>query len=115
MSKSLGTVNNLHANKFWGGEGRGSCLQLTDNKTGLYVQLSASEIIALMPAFKDVIDTELRRQKVECEKVISEHKELERSIVSDMRAVAEMAINQPILSMASFLVLGGSKLVDDDQ
>lgn len=115
MSKSLGTVNNLHANKFWGGEGRGSCLQLTDNKTGLYVQLSASEIIALMPAFKDVIDTELNRQKRECEKAIAKNRELERSIVSDMRAVAEMAINQPVFNMASLLVLGGAKLVEDDE
>lgn len=115
MSKSLGTVNHLHANKFYGGYEVGSSLQLTDNKSGFYVQLSAAEIIALMPAFKDVIDTELNRQKKECEKVIAEHKELERSIVSDMRAVAEMAINQPVFSMASLLVLGGAKLVEDEQ
>lgn len=114
MSKSLGTVNHLHANKFWGGIERGSSLQLSDNKSGFYVQLNAAEIIALMPAFKDIIDTELNRQKKECEKMLAKYKELEKSIVSDMRAVSEMAINQPALDAASLLVLGGAKLIVDE-
>lgn len=110
MSKSLGSVNCIHANKFFGGHERGSSLQLTDEKSGAFVQLNAAELIALMPAFKNVIDTELRRKKIECENVIAEHKELEKSILSDMRNVAEMAINQPVFDMASLLVLGGAKL-----
>lgn len=110
MSKSLGSVNNIHANKFWGGNDRGSSLQLTDEKSGFYVQLNANELIALMPAFKNIIDTELNRKKIECENVIAEHKDLEKGIISDMRKVAEMAVNQPIFDMSSLLLLGGAKL-----
>lgn len=110
MSTSLGSVNNIHANQFWGGNDRGVCIQLTNMFKDGNVQLSAAEIIALMPAFKVVIDSELNRQKKECEKVIAEHKELEKSIVNDMRKVAEMAINQPVFDMASLLMLGGLKL-----
>lgn len=115
MSKSLGAVNHIHATKFWGGEEKGSSIQLTDEVSGSYIQLNACELIALMPAFKNIIDTELGRKKRECEKVISEYKELEKSIVSDMRKVAEMAINQPVFDMASMLVLGGLKLEGGEQ
>lgn len=114
MSKSLGSVNNIHANQFWGGD-RGVCMQLTNMFSDGYVQLSAAEIIALMPAFKAVIDAELNRQKKDCEKVIAEHKELEKSIVNDMRKVAEMAINQPVFDMASLLLLGGLKLKGEQE
>lgn len=113
MSTSLGKVNNIHANSFWGGEEKGCCLQLTNLDKDGYVQLTASEIIALMPAFKHVIDTELERKKKECEKVIAEHKELQKSIISEMRNVAEMAIAQPVLDMSSLLLLGGEKLEMD--
>ena len=113
MSTSLGKVNNIHANQYWGGESKGCCLQLTNLDKDGNVQLSASEIIALMPAFKAVIDKELERQKSECEKVIAEHKELQKSIISEMRNIAEMAIAQPVLDMASLLLLGGAKLEMD--
>lgn len=113
MGTSLGKVNNIHANRFWGGEERGCCLQLTNLDRDGYVQLTASEIIALMPAFKHVIDKELERKKSECEKVLAEHKELQRSIINDMKNVAQMAIVQSVLDMSSLLLLGGEKLEMD--
>lgn len=110
MSTSLGKVNSIHANCFWGGDSRGCCLQLTNLEGDGYVQLKASEIIALMPAFKYVIDAELNRQKASVEKAIKDNKELEKSIFHDIREVAEMAIAQPIFDMSSLLVLGGDRL-----
>lgn len=108
MSTELGNVNDISATRFWGGEERGVCLQLT-SKDG-YVQASAAELVAIIPAIKSVIDMELERRKRDCEKAIADHKDLEKTIVNDMRAVAEMALNQPILDMASLLNLGGLKL-----
>lgn len=115
MSTSLGKVNKIQATRFFGGEEKGCCLQLTSLDGYGYVQLTASEIIALMPAFKAVIDAELNRQKKLVEKAIEDNKALQKSIFSDMREVAVMAIAQPVLDMSSLLVLGGEKLeIDPD-
>lgn len=108
VSTELGIAGNISATKFWGGD-KGVSLQLTATD-GQYVQMTAGEIVALMPCFKKILNDELNRQKTFCEDVLERNKELKKSIVSDMHAVAEMAISQPVFDMASLLTLGGVKL-----
>jgi len=99
--------------RFWGGKAKGVCIQLTavmeEGECG-YIQLSASDIIALLPIFKKyILDFALEGKKEEAEKAIEDCKALRKTIVEDMRAVAQMAISQSILDVATLLCLGESK------
>ena len=59
MSKELKPIGDMSVRRFWGGEERGSCIQLTrHNEEGVYdyVQISASEMKFLIKVFKKHID-----------------------------------------------------------
>ena len=116
MSTQLGIINkNVIVTRFYGGDEQGVSIQLTSqSRNDGHVQLSASEIVALIPMLKIVLDDELNRKKRECEKVIEENKELMKTIVKDMRDVAGMAINAPIFEMASLLTLGKAEVTDSE-
>lgn len=119
MSRDIGEINGtgsrdvtLHITRYWGGNA-GSCMQLTalmENGEYGYVQLSAADAIALLPAIKDMLDDALRLKRDAAAAAIQENKCLEQTIVNDMRAVAEMAISQPVFDVASLLVFGGKKI-----
>jgi hypothetical protein len=126
MSTELGTLVStgsrnvpMKLTRFWGGKDKGPCVQLTavmEEGSHGYVQLSASDIIALLPILKKyILDYALEGKKEEAEKAIEDCKELRNTIVEDMRAVSQMAINQPILDMAVLLSLGQSKFEISDE
>lgn len=115
MSTHLGTLKNtgsrgrkIAVTRFYGGDKYGPCLQLSSD--GGYVQLNASDIIALLPTFKDLLDMCLEAKKLEAEAAIEENKSLRETIVKDMREVAKMAINQPILDTAALLLFEKKQL-----
>lgn len=114
MSTQLGVINNtVSVTRFFGGADRGTSIQLTC-KNG-YVQLNASEIVALLPMLKSVVDLELGRKKAECERAIKECQDLEKTIVKDMQEVSEMAISQRILDCAVLLSLGKAVVTDGEE
>lgn len=126
MSTELGTLVStgsrnvpMEITRFWGGAKKGPCVQLTavmEEGSHGYVQLSASDIIALLPILKKyILDYALESKKEEAEKAIADCEDLRKTIVEDMRAVSQMAINQPILDMASLLSLGESKFELSDE
>ena len=109
MSKDLILINSkIQVGSFFGGDSRGVCCQITADSG--FVQLTASEIIAAIPALKYVIDCELIRKKSECEQAIKENQELLKTIVKDMRDVAEMACSQKILEVAALLTVGAANV-----
>ena len=111
MSTTLGVINGeIGVCRFWGGEDRGVCVQLTGDNG--YVQMTVSEIIAALPMLKEVIDAEMGRRLKECEKAIEETEALKNSIVSDMKKSAEMAINLKILNMSAMLNTGTATVTD---
>lgn len=104
MSTDLGNINDKSLTRFYGGDAHGVCVQITCGSG--YVQLSASEIVTLIPELKSIIDYELSRKKAECDRVLLEQQELKNTIVNDMSEVAKMAIAQPVLDMSALLLLG---------
>lgn len=108
MSTELGSINGTHLTRFYGGDDRGVSIQLTGENG--YVQFNASEIVALIPELRAILDMELQRQKNLCEQAIKDNKELMKTIVKDMVEVTNMAISQPVFDTASLLVLGGVKI-----
>lgn len=117
MSTEIGNLQDtgsrgveLNLNRYWGGDKRGVCVQLsaiTEEGEHGYVQLSAADIISLLPILKKyILDYEMERQKNVAVKAIAEYKELEKSLVSDMRDVAQMAIAQSVFDMAGLLFYG---------
>ena len=108
MSTEIGKLNDKQLTRFFGGVERGPCIQITSADG--YIQLSASEIIALLPELKKIIDYNLEGKKAECERVMSEYREMEKTIVKDMYEVAKMAIAQPVFDMAALLNLGQDKI-----
>jgi hypothetical protein len=130
MSTELGILKstgsrevNLYVTRYWGGK-KGVCVQLTavqeDNTHG-YVQLSCSDILALLPILKEhIINVEMSRKKAECEEAIKESKALEKTIVSDMRDVAELMIHSHSYDITNLLLYGkrefekSEELVDEE-
>jgi hypothetical protein len=126
MSTEIGNLQDtgsrgveLNLTRYWGGDKRGICVQLsatTEEGVGGYVQLSAADIIALLPILKTyIIDWEMGRQKEIAAKAIAEYKELEKSVVSDMRNVSKMAIAQPVFDMAALLFYGKKEVELSDE
>ena len=123
MSKDIGVIKKsgsrgveLFLTRYWGGDKNGYCLQLSalqeDGVHG-YIQLSTSDIMALLPILKShLINPEMERQKRDTEDTINECKELEKTIVSDMRTIAEMAAFEPIAKFVNLLFYDG-KLVEN--
>lgn len=124
MSTEIGTIINsgsrgvgLSLTRYWGGEA-GACLQLTakqDDGAYGYVQLSASDIILIMPILKEIIDLELGRKKHQAESAIDKNRDLLKTIFPDMREVPEMAIAQTLLDFSALLVLGKKEIVFDQE
>src|SRR6478735_9851806 len=109
MSTDLGTLVatgsrdvRMSLTRFYGGDRKGPCLQLTanmeDGATG-YIQLSAADMVALLPIFKSVIDMTLEAKKNEAEQAIRENEALRKTIIEDIRGVCQLAISQPIFDM----------------
>jgi hypothetical protein len=126
MGTELGTIENtgpngvtLSVTRFFGGKNAGPCVQLSaKTKEGNYgyVQLSASDIIALLPILKTyIIDYALEGKKKEAEEAIKGYSELQKTIVKDMRDVSAMAISLPVLNTASLLCFGGKEFVLSDE
>jgi hypothetical protein len=125
MSTFLGTLKNTGSRnvdmsvvRYWGGNAYGACLQLTasteEGNVG-HVQLNASDIVALMPVFKQILDDTFKAKKYEAETAIKENQELLKTIVQDMREVSEMAINQPVFDYAALLTIGKKELTGGDE
>ena len=113
MSTCLGVINdNVSVTRFYGGDDRGVCAQLTGDDG--FIHLTASEIIAVLPMLKNVIDMELGRKKTHCETAIRENKELSKTIVKDMREVSSMAISQSVMDFAALMVLGKAAVTDSE-
>lgn len=58
MSKELQAIGDMCVTRFWGGEDRGPCIQLTRlNEDGNinYVQIAAKEMPALIKVFTKII------------------------------------------------------------
>lgn len=111
MSRTLGIINDeIIVTKFYGGKDKGVSIQLTSQSGQGYVQLNASEIVALLPMLKEVLDGELASKHRECKEAIEQYKELEKTIVKDMRDVSAMAMSQTTLDMSSLLCLGVAKV-----
>lgn len=104
MGTQLGVINGKYLKRFWGGNERGVCLQITSDSG--YNQFTASELIAALPLIKSIIDYELGRKQSEIIEAINMNKELLNTIVKDMRDVNQMAINQPIFDVAALMSLG---------
>lgn len=127
MSKDLGTLEDtgsrgvdMGVTRFYGGAKNGTCVQLTAVMEGGengYVQLNASDIVALMPVFKNILDCALSEKKRDAEAAIAENEALRKTIVKDMAEVASMAIAQPVLDCASLMNFGKKQLTggDDDE
>lgn len=122
MSRDIGTIKStgsrgvdMSLTRYWGGPA-GPCIQLTalteDDEYG-YIQLSAADIVALMPHLKSVIDDALHAKRDEAVRAIEQNKELERTIVRDMREVSSMAIAQPVLDYAAVLCLGVREFIEE--
>lgn len=124
MSREIGTIKDsgsrgvdLHITRYYGGNKRGQCLQLTAIKeNGEYgcIQISAADAIAILPEIKSLIDDELSHKRREALKAIEENRELEKSIVKDMHEVCSMALAQPVLNVAALLTLGGKSIERGD-
>lgn len=124
MSTDLGNLKDtgsrnvdMCVTRFYGGQKNGPCLQLTaqmeEGPTG-YVQLNASDIVALLPIFKGILDDAFSARKAEAEKAIEENKALRDTIVKDMREVSAMAIAQPVFDFAALLTIGKKELTGGD-
>lgn len=120
MSTDLGNLKDtgsrnvdMNVTRYSGGEKNGLCIQLSaqmeDGSTG-YVQLNASDIVALLPVFKDILDANFEVRKAEAERVMEENKALRNSIVKDMQEVSAMAIAQPVFDFAALLTIGRKEL-----
>jgi hypothetical protein len=126
MGTEIGVLKNtgsreveLSLTRYSGGCKNGICVQLTatqeDGISG-YIQLSTADIIALIPILKEhIIDVEMGIRKNEAVRVIKQYKELEKSIASDMREIAAMAIATPVLDMAKLLFFGDKKVELSDE
>lgn len=121
MSTRLGTLKNtgsrdvaLDITRFHGGIKKGSCLQLSaqmeDGAHG-YVQLSSQDIISLFPIFEELIKNELSRRLKSVREIIEENKSLEETLLKDIRATYQFALNQPALDFSSFFAFGKQNLV----
>lgn len=124
MSTDLGTLKDtgsrnveMSVTRFSGGVKNGLCVQLTaqmEEGSPGYVQLNASDIVALLPVFKDILDANFAAKKAEAEKAIEENKALRDTIVKDMREVSAMAIAQPVFDFAALLTIGKKELTGGD-
>ena len=121
MSTEIGVLKNsgsrnieLFLTRFWGGNHKGLCVQLSAIMEGGitgYIQLSTSDIIAILPLLKKyIMDPEMKRQKELAESSISKYKELEHSIVSDMRDIAKMNIDTGIYEVSQLLFYGKNEV-----
>lgn len=121
MSTTIGTLHNtvesgsdIQVTQYYAGEIAGKSLQLTNKDNGDFIQLSAADLIALMPTFEMIIKDRLSIEKEACEKLINENKELKKSILSDIDKVCDMAINLTILDTASMLAIGKKRLSKEE-
>jgi hypothetical protein len=125
MSTFLGTLENTGSRnvdmsvvRYWGGDANGVCLQLTattEEGDAGYVQLNPSDIVALIPVFKQILDYTFEAKKIEAEEAIRDNKELLKTIINDMREVSEMAINQPVFDYAALMTIGKKELTGGDE
>jgi len=120
MSTDLGNLKDtgsrnvdMSVTRYYGGEKNGLCIQLTaqmeDGIPG-YVQLNASDIVALLLVLKGVLDANFEVRKAEAERAIEENKTLRNTIIKDMREVSAMAIAQPVFDCAALLTIGRKEL-----
>lgn len=125
MSTEIGTLKNtgsrgvdMSLTRFWGGDNNGVCVQLTatmEEGEGGYVQLSASDLIALYPILKmHIIDVEMERKIKESDRVMAECKEARKSLISDMRDVCAMARDTEVLDVAQLLCYGKRQVILSD-
>lgn len=124
MSTDLGNLKDtgsrnvdMNVTRFSGGAKNGLCIQLTavmEEGSHGYVQLNASDIVALLPTFKDILNASFAAKKEEAERAIEENKELRDTIVKDMREVSAMAISQPVFDVAALLTIGKKELTGGD-
>ena len=121
MSTELGRIENtgsrgvaMQVTRYAGGVRVGPCLQLSaqqEQGDWGYVELSASDIVALMPVFKEIIDDALAMKKREADEAIAEYKELAKTIVKDRSEACAMAIAQPVFDVAAILSFGKKELL----
>jgi len=77
------------------------------------IMLDAGDLLSLLSVLKEqVIDPELEIQKRACDEMIAKYAELKKSIVSDARDIADMAIHATTFEFANMLVCGGKKVIE---
>jgi len=97
MSIELGKLHktgsrkiDLDVTRYWGGDDVGLCIQITgEQEEGGYgyVQLSANDIVALLPMFKDIITAEIERRKALLEEYLKGEADQLSAFVDDLRKV----------------------------
>ena len=80
MSTDLGNLKDtgsrnvdMGVTRYSGGKKNGLCIQLTaqmEEGSPGYVQLNASDIVALLPVFKDILDANFEARKTEAERAM---------------------------------------------
>lgn len=117
MGTELGTLKkagsrntDIHLKRFWGGDNKGVCVQLTgrmENGEVGYIDLSVQDILTLIPILKkNLIDVEMNRIQNNCDKLIEENKELKKTIVKDNREVSKMLLSLESYEVATLLFYG---------
>ena len=125
MSTDICTIKNtgsrnvdLSLTRYWGGE-KGICVQITgETEEGSigYVQLSVQDIISLVPLLQEyIVKPEAERKNKEADRLIKEHKDLKKSIVSDVRDVSRMLSEIKPYELASLLLYGKQEIDFDEE
>lgn len=121
MGTELGKLKNsgsrrstLYLKRFWGGDEKGVCVQLTQRmETGEYgyIDLSVQDILTLIPTLKnEIIDVEMNRIQKQCDDLIEENKELKKSIIKDHKEVSKMLSSLEVYNLANLLFYGKQEL-----
>jgi hypothetical protein len=125
MSKQIGKLPNngpkqrdLTLCQFWGGHVRGICLQLTgiqeDGGYG-YIQLTAAEIIELLPVMQGLVQCELQRVENQFRDAMKEASDGLKAALYDRAEVAKLGASHDTLKVVRAYTLGGSKLELDKE
>ena len=86
MSTQLETEMKGHtATQFWGGKGRGMCVQITKNDDSVdYIQLTMSEAAALVNTLMPFIKGEAQRRQGLLREWLADLKSVERSVFHEI-------------------------------
>ena len=82
MSKEIGITKNNSFNSFWGGDKKGKMVQIT-GKDG-YVEFTMLEAVEAVNILVDFIKDEATRRQKLLKKEVEKHKEMEKTVFSEV-------------------------------